>query len=250
MGRLRNRGSVWTSNITSRYFTNQMYSYLFSPYSCASCLSRSTALITNCAITYATYKAVAGKAVTSVLFMALASYLSFSPVLLLPPLIILSFDRTLGAGKGQPSMVRFSSQHCGVFFISIACFLFESFLICGNSWDFIGSTYGVHLQLPDLTPNVGLWWYFFIEMFDSFRDFFLGVFWLHLGGYTSGLCIRLRSQPLFVITTMLGLCAIFKPYPSISDVSLYFAFLPLYRHLFPCDSPYFLRLGVIVLIRA
>jgi GPI-anchor transamidase subunit U len=32
------------------------------------------------------------------------------------------------------------------------------------------------LTVPDLTPNVGLWWYFFTEMFDHFRSFFLMVF--------------------------------------------------------------------------
>ena len=32
------------------------------------------------------------------------------------------------------------------------------------------------LTLPDLTPNPGLWWYFFTEMFDHFRAFFLMVF--------------------------------------------------------------------------
>src|SRR5436853_7765493 len=48
----------------------------------------------------------------------------------------------------------------------------------------MASTYGVHLLLPDLTPNVGLWWSFFIEMFVSFREFFLcfsaafgGLYW-------------------------------------------------------------------------
>src|SRR5208282_5136691 len=45
--------------------------------------------------------------------------------------------------------------------------------------------------------------------------------------------IRLRRQPLFVITTLLGIFAVFKPYPSISDTSLYLAMLPLYRHVFP-----------------
>jgi phosphatidylinositol glycan class U len=107
-----------------------------------------------------------------------------------------------------------------------------SFQITG-SWEFLSSTYGVQLLLPDLTPNVGLWWYFFIEMFDSFRAFFLGVFWLHLSSYVGGLTIRLRQQPLFVITTLLGIFAVFKPYPSISDTSLYLAMLPLYRHVFP-----------------
>lgn len=107
-----------------------------------------------------------------------------------------------------------------------------SFIITG-SWEFVSSTYGVHLLLPDLTPNVGLWWYFFIEMFDSFRNFFLGVFWLHLSSYVGGLTIRLRTQPLFVLTILLGIFAIFKPYPSISDTSLFLAMLPLYRHVFP-----------------
>ena len=32
------------------------------------------------------------------------------------------------------------------------------------------------LTVSDLAPNVGMWWYFFTEMFDHFRAFFLGVF--------------------------------------------------------------------------
>lgn len=34
----------------------------------------------------------------------------------------------------------------------------------------------IRLSLPDLTPNSGLWWYFFTEMFDHFRPFFLMAF--------------------------------------------------------------------------
>ncbi|KAI9682052.1 MAG: hypothetical protein M1817_000106 [Caeruleum heppii] len=121
----------------------------------------------------------------------------------------------------------------GLFAGSVFGLLYISYLLTGASVEFLASTYGVQLLLPDLTPNVGLWWYFFIEMFDSFREFFLGVFWLHLGSYVAALCFRMRSQPLFAITTLLGLFAIFKPYPSISDTSLYLALLPLYRHVFP-----------------
>ena len=32
------------------------------------------------------------------------------------------------------------------------------------------------LTVSDLTPNVGLNWYFFTEMFDHFRSFFVGAF--------------------------------------------------------------------------
>ena len=158
------------------------------------------------------------------------------PALLLPPMILLCYDRQAQLGNTKRSLVSFAAKHVGVFLGGCAWLLYISRILTG-SWEFLASTYGVALLLPDLTPNVGLWWYFFIEMFDSFREFFLGVFWLHLLGYVGGLCIRIRKQPLFVVTTILGIIAIFKPYPSVSDVSLYFALLPLYRHVFPCELP-------------
>ena len=178
---------------------------------------------------------------SSMLALGLASYLSLYPVLLLPPMILLGYDRLARDSETPPPIGTFTIKYTGFFFASTAWLLYTSYILTGGSWEFLASTYGVHLLLPDLTPNVGLWWYFFIEMFDSFRDFFLGVFWLHLGGYVGGLCVRVRNQPLFIITCLLGIFAIFKPYPSISDTSLYFAMLPLYRHIFPCKFPHTLK---------
>ena len=170
------------------------------------------------------------------LALGLASYLSLYPALLLPPLILLCYDRKASESKAASSIATSTITYSSVFSASVTWFLYISNILTGGSWEFLSSTYGVHLLLPDLTPNVGLWWYFFIEMFDSFREFFLGVFWLHLSCYVGGLSIRLHKQPLFVISTLLGIFAIFKPYPSLSDTSLYFAMLPLYRHIFPRKS--------------
>lgn len=208
--------------------------YLFNPYTIASCIGRPTSIFTNCAILYAIAKAVTGKPMSSMLALGLASYLALYPALLLSPTLLLCYDVQAQLSKKALSPATFSAKYISIFSAGIAWLLYISSAVVGGSWEFISSAYGVHLLLPDLTPNVGLWWYFFIEMFDSFREFFLGVFWLHLGGYVGGLCLRIRKQPLFVITTMLGIFAIFKPYPSISDTSLYFAMLPLYRHIFPC----------------
>jgi phosphatidylinositol glycan class U len=163
--------------------------------------------------------------------LGFASYLSMYPILLLPPLVLLCYDRQPSKTRSGP-MLYFLSGPIFAIAGSSSALLYMSFIIT-NSWEFLSSTYGVQLLLPDLTPNSGLWWYFFIEMFDSFRAFFLGVFWLHLSSYVMGLTIRLRRQPLFVITALLGIFAIFKPYPSISDTSLFLAMLPLYRHIFP-----------------
>lgn len=211
-------------------------SYLFNPFTIATCIGRPTSSFTTCAVLYAVAKACTGRPLTAMLALGLASYLSLYPTLLLPPLILLCYDHLNRDAKTERNLAAFAVYHTTAFFASIACFLSESYLLMGGSWEFISSTYGIHLLLPDLTPNVGLWWYFFIEMFDSFREFFLGVFWLHLGGYVGGLCFRIRRQPLFVITMVLGLFAIFKPYPSISDTSLFFALLPCYRHVFPRKS--------------
>lgn len=170
------------------------------------------------------------------LALGVASYLSLYPALLLPPLVLLGYDRRITAKADSVSLLSYSISNFLYVVASIAGLLVVSYVITGFSWEFICSTYGFQLLVPDLTPNAGLWWYFFIEIFDPFREFFLGVFWLHLTGYVGGLTIRLRRQPLFVITALIGIFAIFKPYPSVADVSLYFALLPLYRHLSPRKS--------------
>ncbi|KAI9785810.1 MAG: hypothetical protein M1835_003240 [Candelina submexicana] len=209
--------------------------FLFNPFTIASCVARPTSVFTNCAILHAIAKAATGRTLTSMFALALASYLSFYPVLLFPPLVILCFDRRMRESGSKPpgASVSFAFFYLGILAATIAGLLCLSYLITSASWEFLSSTYGIQLLLPDLMPNVGLWWYFFIEMFDSFREFFLGVFWLHLASYVGGLTFRVRKQPLFVITSLIGVFAIFQPYPSISDSSLYFSLVPLYRHIFP-----------------
>ncbi|KAF2705000.1 PIG-U-domain-containing protein [Pleomassaria siparia CBS 279.74] len=206
--------------------------FLFNPFTVATCIARSTSALTNLFILTAMAKASQGATITFVLSMAMASYLAMHPVLLFPPLLILCYDVQSTKMKASPHTFRFIATHSRRLIIALGALLYLSKLLTG-SWDFLGATYGVRLLLPDLTPNVGLWWYFFTEMFDSFREFFLGVFWLHVASYMPGLTIRLRKQPLFVATTLTGIFAIFTPYPSIADAALYLSLVPVFRHLFP-----------------
>ena len=221
-----------------------IYRFLFNPFTIATCLGRPTSVFTTCAILHAISKAVAGASFSSMFAIAFASYLSMYPVLLLPPLILLCYDRKAPT-KNKDSLFGFALSNVMAVGGSLYALLHMSSQVTG-SWEFLSSTYGVQLLLPDLTPNVGLWWYFFIEMFDSFRNFFLGVFWIHLSSYVGGLTIRLYRQPLFVLTILLGVFAIFKPYPSISDTSLLLALLPLYRHVFPLMRYTFLASSTIL----
>ena len=207
--------------------------YLFNPLTMASCLGRSTSLFTNTAILLAVSKAIEKKHLNSMIALALASYLSLYPTLLLPPLLLLCLDQKQRDIKTAVSAPAFIAESVSAFSGAVVALLYMSYLVTGASWEFLASTYGNHLLVSDLTPNIGLWWYFFIEMFDSFREFFLGVFWLHLASYVGGLMIRTRRQPLFVITALVGICAMFKPYPDVSDTALYLSLLPLYCHVFP-----------------
>jgi phosphatidylinositol glycan class U len=223
---------------------NGGHSFLFNPFTIATCIGRPTSVFTTCAILHAVSAAIAGQSFTSMFTLAIASYLSMYPLLLFPPLVLLCYDRR--SSKQQDSSVYNFVAKNAASMVGLLYLLAQMSSTITGSWEFMRSTYGVQLLLPDLTPNVGLWWYFFIEMFDSFRNFFLGVFWIHLSSYVGGLTIRLRRQPLFVITTLLGIFAIFKPYPSISDTSFFLAMLPLYRHIFPLMRYTFLALSTIL----
>ena len=210
--------------------------YLLNPFTIAACFGRSTSAFTNAAIIHAVSSAVSGNAFRAMFALALASYLSMYPILLFPPLALLCWDQAVRRSDRKVSGVVVITNLIASLIACINGLLWLSFMVMGGSWEFLSATYGFQLSVPDLTPNMGLWWYFFIEIFDSFRDFFLGTFWLHLAAYVGGLTLRVRRQPLFVITSLLGLFATFKPYPSISDVSLYLAFVPLYKHVFPRKS--------------
>lgn len=207
-------------------------SFLFNPFTVLTCIARSTSALTNLFILTAMAKASQGASFTFILSTAFASYFSMHPILLFPPLMVLLYDAKTLKSKTAPNVTSFITTHTIGFAGAIGALLTGSAFLM-DSWDFLSATYGVRLLLPDLTPNVGLWWYFFIEMFDSFREFFLGVFWLHAASYMPGLTIRLHKQPLFVACCLTGVFAIFTPYPSIADAALYLSLVPMFRHLFP-----------------
>lgn len=70
------------------------YSYLFNPFTIATCIARPTSILTNTFILSAIASAANARSLTFVLALSAASYLSLYPVLLFPPLLILCYDQT------------------------------------------------------------------------------------------------------------------------------------------------------------
>lgn len=233
--------------------------YLFNPFTLVTCLGRPTTVFATFFTALSISHAVQAKAVTSAFALAIASYVSLHPILLLPPIGVLCYDRlqqdtashreVTGETPGRsPSgkiatdqrqhqiPISFAIRFITSFFAAVGLLLALSRLLL-PSWQFIPSVYLTPLTLPDLTPNPGLWWYFFIEMFDAFRSFFLGVFWLHMLSYSVPFCLRFRRQPLAAVVLMMGVVAVFEPYACAGDAGAWVSCLCLLGHVFECMSP-------------
>lgn len=130
----------------------------------------------------------------------------------------------------------------GLFCIMLAFFLFLSCHLSGG-WEFLHSVYGFMLLVPDLRPNIGLFWYFFTEMFEHFRLLYLWAFQMNaLILYLLPLSLRTRRDPILLAASLTGITAMFKSYPSLGDVGFYLSLLPMWAHIFP-----YLQQGFIVL---
>ena len=79
----------------------------------------------------------------------------------------------------------------------------------------------IHLQVDDLTPNIGLQWYLLSETFPHMRAATAAMCPALALITALALCGRLAHRPLFLAALLCALSALLKPYPSISDVSLY-----------------------------
>lgn len=194
--------------------------YLLNPFTLASCLSRSTTLFSNFFIASSILSAFRERYSASALQLALASYLSVYPVLLVPSYLVLVY-RISNAVQGQSQQRKGSAwKHVLQFKLSFAISLMalalisislvvpfdvvdialyephflirrlqsESSVILG----YLKSTYGITLMISDLSINIGPYWYFFTEIFDQFRYFFVAVVQLHLLSFSVPYAIKFR----------------------------------------------------------
>ncbi|BGP26810.1 phosphatidylinositol glycan, class U [Rhodotorula toruloides] len=215
--------------------------YLFHPFSIATVVARSSTTFANLFLALAIEAAVSGSAIQTAFFLSLATHLSLYPLLLLAPLIVLVSRHTHG-----PDVKTDRRALARTALTSVAAFLLHQAVLLGASrwwtggWEFLSSAYGVILTIPDLTPNIGLAWYFFIEMFDHFRAFFLVIFALHPLVYVAPLTIAYRRDALFAVIVLVGTIALLKSYPSFGDWAFWHALLGCYSELLPhVASPLF-----------
>ncbi|KAL7408689.1 hypothetical protein ABVT39_027613 [Epinephelus coioides] len=240
--------------------------YLLNPFTILSCVAKSTCGLNNAVIALFILATIKDNVLLSAIFLSLATYQSIYPLTLCAPaLLYLMQHRYIPLNFRRFSFWWFIAQYAFMYLGSLFVIICLSFFLLG-SWDYLPSVYGFILSVPDLTPNIGLFWYFFAEMFEHFRLFFLCVFQINVFFYTIPLSIKLkqvlcitrtpskltqrcclfflfpfcslfcaclcyREHPVFLIFMQLAVISIFKSYPTVGDIALYMAFLPVWSHL-------------------
>ncbi|CAB1314490.1 unnamed protein product, partial [Coregonus sp. 'balchen'] len=195
--------------------------YLLNPFTILSCVAKSTCGLNNAVIALFILCTVKGSALMSAIFLALATYQSIYPLTLFAPALLYLLQRLyIPVNWQRSSFWLFTMQYAFMYLGSLWVMVCLSFFLL-SSWDFLSSVYGFILCVPDLTPNIGLFWYFFAEMFEHFRLFFICVFQINGAPVFSDLhadCRHLHLQVLphllrniFLVSVVLLACSALFP---------------------------------------
>nr|XP_027082773.1 phosphatidylinositol glycan anchor biosynthesis class U protein-like isoform X2 [Coffea arabica]XP_027085656.1 phosphatidylinositol glycan anchor biosynthesis class U protein-like isoform X2 [Coffea arabica] len=234
--------------------------YLWNPFTIVTCLGYNTTPIENLFIILSLYGACTGIAPVAAFGWVVATHLSLYPAILIIPIIVLlvrgldapprklflqqlsskagndsSSDRHVEALKAQPT--PFSLRPVLAFIFWSLLWASYVLILCGialkNSgglWEMFERTYGFILTVKDLSPNIGVLWYFFAEVFEFFRNFFLIVCHANILFMILPLAIRLYHRPCFLAFVYMAISSILKSYPSVGDSALYLGLLALFAN--------------------
>lgn len=203
--------------------------YMLHPYAIACAVAKSLSVVRTLLTATAALCALRGYQALP-LFQSLNMLLFFVPAIYMPLLMFLGADSyaTYGSWRSKFGVRRasawtqfahrFGSRTVGICAMGI---LVSAYLARDPMWWFVRAVYGTRLLIDDLAPALGLAWYFFVEIFGHFRQFFTIVVNAHLWAYMVPVTLVFRNEPLFGIMVLSGLVAIFQNYPSAGDTALF-----------------------------
>ncbi|KAI5655553.1 hypothetical protein M9H77_32740 [Catharanthus roseus] len=236
--------------------------YLWNPFTIVTCMGFNSSPIENLFVIISLYGASKGLVPLAAFGWVLATHLSLYPIVLVIPIILLlgygldapprklflqrlsSKTGNDGSTVGDPESKGFKVPSTSfsmrpVFFFFLWTVLWASYILflcyislkeCGKLEEMFSRTYGFILSVKDLSPNIGVLWYFFAEVFDFFRNFFLITFHANILFMILPLAIRLHHRPCFLAFVYMAISSILKSYPSVGDSALYLGLLALFAN--------------------
>ncbi|XP_053957619.1 phosphatidylinositol glycan anchor biosynthesis class U protein [Anastrepha ludens] len=199
-----------------------LLSYLFNPLTLVSCAGLTSTVFSNFLLALTLYFLVQRYLLPCVFCLALETMRSLYPLVLIAPIVLVFTQHSKITTSSAIRVVALFVAACaGITLVNYALM---------QSWNFLDATLGFIFFYRDLQPNIGLFWYFFTEMFEHFRTMFLITFQMNATVlYLVPLSLKLRKEPLLLATVLIALMSIFRSYPCVGDVSFYLALLPLWR---------------------
>ncbi|KAL7595165.1 hypothetical protein Lser_V15G30422 [Lactuca serriola] len=248
---LKSLGATTHLNVSENFPSGDIAAlvYLWNPLTIITCLGYSTSPIENLVTVLSIYGACMRLVPLAAFGWVIASHLSLYPVILVIPLVLLVgsgldtpprklfpyIDDDQIQNKKSSNQIIFSWRRVFLFFLWASIWAFYVLILCGISlkdYSSLGEmfkrTYGFILSVEDLSPNIGVLWYFFAEVFDFFRNFFLMVFHINILFMVLPLAIRLHHRPCFLAFVYIAISSILKSYPSVGDSALYLGLLGLF----------------------
>lgn len=249
--------------------------YLWNPWTIITCVGSCTSPIENLMVVIMLHGACSRLAPLAAFGYVMATHLSLYPaILILPVALLLGYGPDTpptkvflqkglsaskidmldnGKGTNQKGFGQFSWKPIlhfilWVFIWSCYVLLLNSIILnkVGGLQEMFEKTYGFILTVKDLSPNIGVLWYFFAEVFDFFRSFFLIVFNMNIIFMVLPLAIRLKHRPFFLAFVYTAIVAMLKSYPSAGDSALYLGLLGLFANeLAEMQFTFFLFFGYI-----
>ncbi|CAE6503892.1 unnamed protein product [Rhizoctonia solani] len=224
--------------------------YMLNPYNLLPTLARSTSTIDTALTVLTLLFACQKRTGPALLALAALVHVSLPSVLIVAPVIMVLADAraptsmlanpTPGDKKekdnaddapAQPS--RLKAVFIGAEWAAYMGVLAFSGHLAAGSWNWVWRSWGAIVTMSDATPNCGLWWYFFTEMFDHYRPFFLFTFSAHPLIYIAPICMKFRHDPLYAAFLLLGVNAMLKSYPTLADAGLFISLISLFPETFP-----------------
>ncbi|GLT98014.1 hypothetical protein SLE2022_155480 [Rubroshorea leprosula] len=248
--------------------------YLWNPFTIVTCVGLSTSSIENLAVILCLFGACSRLVPLAAFGWVISTHLSLYPAILIIPVVFLlgygpdapprklfvkekyskNLDESPSEGLMQPKLPTGFSWRPVIYFVFWALLWSVYVLVLcsislkqyGGLQEMFKSTYGFILTVEDLSPNIGALWYFFAEVFDFFRNFFLIVFHVNILFMILPLAIRLNHRPCFLAFVYIAISSMLKSYPSVGDSALYLGLLGLFvNQLADMQFSFFLFCGYV-----
>ncbi|KAG7193198.1 uncharacterized protein KQ657_000958 [Scheffersomyces spartinae] len=215
--------------------------YLFNPLILLTCYSGSTLPLSFLFIVEALVQAcIQQKGPRAVMMLSIAAYISYNPAFLIFPLLGLIHVSARKAAvnlKTPWNPIQEYIESSGIYIASLSLLFLCSFAVTAGT-QFVDQCYWTVISLSKISPNIGLWWYLFTEMFEFFRTFYIGIFNIYGFIFLIPITWRLfeRKDPSNIATgdSFLAFVLCFtwinysKSYPVVGDLAQALLFLPFF----------------------